>query len=192
VRRGGLAIGMLVTLLFMSPVGCATFRQQPETFDINDANWSGQWRSKRYVGISGMFYVKFPDPIPQGEEFEVTGAVLFDNSGGGFLPERFELQYTALVDPAHGLQAVDSRGKSLRDERSDFTMRGGPIGTDLNIVYAAEFDQDGLELKGRYSADRPYDAGNFSLSRLIRERTKNETPGDLPAVSAPPSPLSKK
>jgi hypothetical protein len=71
---------VLVVLLALYVLGRAAdyvwYRVQRPA-DFRDANWSGEWRTAKYFGVSGRLLVRLPDPLPENQDFQAEALVYY-------------------------------------------------------------------------------------------------------------------
>jgi hypothetical protein len=128
--------------------------QRPASF--RDANWSGEWRTSKYGGLSGRLLIRLPDPLPENKDFKAAALVYYPVYSLWKTGEFVMMDFTGHFRP----DAPTSTGTSTNEIPGGKLKFKGAI-EDQVIDYAALIDEGRLHITGGYLSRSPDDYGSF-------------------------------
>jgi len=129
--------------------------------DFRDANWSGEWRSAEYGGLTGRLLVKLPDPLPENEDFKAVALVYYPVYSVWKTGQFVRMEFTGHFNP----DAPVSAGKSTNEIPGGGKLKFKGIVGNQVVDYAALIDEKRRVVTGGYLSRSPGDYGSFWVER---------------------------
>ncbi len=127
-----------------------------------NANWTGQWETKRYGGMSGRLLIRLPDPIPENEDFQAEALVYYPIYSVWKTGRFVKMDFQGRFSPDAASTAGDTNNripsrKSSYGGKFTFKARAG----NQTVEYTAVRDDYGNRIIGAYLSRSPDDYGHF-------------------------------
>jgi hypothetical protein len=129
--------------------------------DFRDANWSGEWRTTKYGGLSGRLLVRLPDPLPENKDFKAEAMVYYPVYSTWKTGQFVRMEFTGHFTP----DAPTSAGQSTNDIPGGGKLKfKGVVGNQV-VDYTAIIDENRKVVTGGYLSYSPDDYGSFWIER---------------------------
>ena len=162
-------LGRILLRIFLSFLAIYVFLQMADAvwFRVSipasfaNANWSGRWETKQYMGLSGGLLVRLPHPLPEGEDFAAEALVYYPVYSvwrtGQFVKMDFQGHFSpdAPVSAGRTENAIPGGGGKLKFK--------GTVGNQV-VEYVAILDNSRTRIAGGYLSASPSDFGTFFIT----------------------------
>lgn len=129
--------------------------------DFRGANWSGEWRTAQYGGLTGRLLVKLPDPLPENKDFKAEALVYYPVYSAWKTGQFVRMEFTGHFSPDAPMSAGMSTNEIPGGGKLKFK---GTVGGQV-VEYAAVIDGDRTVVSGGYLSQSPHDYGSFWVER---------------------------
>lgn len=160
-RRLLWALPILLALYILVRVTDSVWYAARRPADFRDANWSGEWRTARYGGLTGRLLVKLPDPLPENSDFKAEALVYYPVYSVWKTGQFVRMDFTGHFTP----DAPTSAGKSTNDIPGGGKLKFKGMLGDQVVEYAAIIDGNRKVVSGGYLSRSPDDYGSFWIDR---------------------------
>lgn len=154
---------LLVGYLLLGLADYAWYRSQIPVGFYN-ANWTGKWETRRFLGMSGRLLIRLPDPIPKNEDFRAEALVYYPIYSvwktGRFVKMDFHGRFSPEAASTAG--ETDNRIPGYKDGfggKLSFKATAG----NQTVEYTALRDDAGTRIIGAYLSRSPNDYGHFRV-----------------------------
>jgi hypothetical protein len=160
-RRLRWVLPVLLAVYVLARVTDFVWYRTQRPADFRDANWSGEWRTARYGGLSGRLLVRLPDPLPENKDFKAEALVYYPVYSVWKTGQFVRMEFTGHFSP----DAPASAGKSTNEIPGGGKLKfKGMVGHHV-VDYAALLDEDRRLVTGGYVSRSPDDHGSFCVER---------------------------
>lgn len=125
-----------------------------------NANWSGNWKTKQYAGMTGRLLVRLPDPLPEDQDFQAEALVYYPVYSAWKTGQFVRMNFTGYFSPdtpasaGQSTNTIPSGGGKLKFK--------GVVGNQV-VEYVAVIDRSRTRIIGGYLSQSPNDYGFFSI-----------------------------
>ena len=128
---------------------------------FQNANWSGNWQTERYSGLSGTLLVRLPDPLPEDIDFKVEALVYYPIYSVWKTGQFVKMDFVGRFSPKDASSAGESTNPIPGGGGGKLSFKGSANGQV--VEYSAVIDETRTRIVGGYLSSQPDDHGHFSI-----------------------------
>lgn len=126
---------------------------------FHDANWSGDWRTRSYGGLSGRLLVRLPDPLPEDVDFKAEALVYYPIYSVWKTGQFVKMDFSGRYSPG----APTTAGQSTNPIPAGGLMKFKGMAGRQVVEYSALVDDARTRIVGGYLSRNPRDYGHFLI-----------------------------